>query len=285
MEAKLDGNRFASGQSARLSISGVEEREGVFRHEVKLATEDGALIRLPVSGYVDPPVYFDPPAVTIRGVLVGETASRKAPLHLAESVHASSLRVQVPPDAPLRVHIEALAGGGKELNVEFTGTAKPGWHYYEIVAEVDSRSTDSEGDPPEGDAAVAKLLIAIEVLPAVTIFPESVWLRDGEIGTEWTRSIRVESHGPHGLSIAGASWSDERFGQAIEAKVTQSSPTETLLRLSPKHEAVLRDLSGETAFLLLKGDNMNAVSIPVSIGGESSLDAARSTVDSHAPAE
>jgi hypothetical protein len=282
MEARLDSDRLAPGQSARLAISGVEEREGVFRHEVKLATEDGTLIRLPVSGYVDPPVYFNPPAVTIGGVLVGKTATIKIPVHVLESVDASSLRVQVPPNAPLRIEPPAGTAEPNLLELDFHGLQEPGWYSYEIQVGVPSQSTDGQADAPQPDVANAKLLLTVEVGPHLEVFPESVWLRDDELGTTWTRTIRVRSQREDGFSLGGVSWSDERFHQVIDVKVTPSSPTEIVLHLMPKDAAILPELSGETATLSLEGDRSDGVSIPVRIAGSTSFfEAARSAADLH----
>jgi hypothetical protein len=265
MEAALESDRLAPRASTTLAISGVEEREGVFRHEVKLATEGGVLIRLPVSGYVDPPVYFDPPAVTIRGVLVGETARLKVPVQVAESVVSRSLLVQLPPDAPLRVDARSSGTRANFLEIEFTGGKVAGWYTYEIQAGVPFQNANGQGDAPEADVTNAKLLMAVEVIPRLEVFPQAVWLRDDELATSWTRTIRVNSRGEEATTVGAATWSDDRFDRAIDAQVTQTTPRQADLQLSPKSGDLLPGLSGSSASLLLDCRG-SQVSIPVHIG-------------------
>jgi hypothetical protein len=245
-QAWVDRKRLAPGDSTQLRAKGTQNRSGGFRYAVTIETNgsEGSPLRIPVRGYLEPPVAFHPPNVYLREILARETADAEVKLVLPRQLNWASLIVTAPKDGSFTA--EVVPGDpDPAIRVHWAGTKQPGIHRGEILV----RGAETK------DAVAATLPCAVEVVPEITVFPPSLYIEE-PVGNPWTRRLSLESRRDL-VGTPSFRWSDEATGNAIQTELTKEGAR--LLRVSFRGKA----LANREGSALTISIGPQSVSVPI----------------------
>jgi hypothetical protein len=246
-----------------LSVRGTQQNTGVVSQQLVLRTNEKNRphAQLPVRGWLAPPVYFIEPVVVFKEPR--SRTSRDVRLIVPAGTNPTDLRATVSADSPLAVSIlPSEAQDAAVLRLELTpttiegGQQITGWEQWE-VSVIDSSNVDEAAIP-------AKMTVVMEARPIVSASPQSLWIRDRELGQSWNRSIHFD-FGPTLNDEVKYSWTDTAFADAIEVSVTHPRKNEVQLDLRPKEAGLNRDIAGRSASLKCEADGKTIV-IPIQLG-------------------
>lgn len=225
MSATIDQKELTPGQSANLRAKGVQDRLGGFTYFVQVRTNQKGMpvLRVPVRGYLEQPVGFDRPAMTVPHLGVGEASTIEVALDIATGFPIDSLRVQTPAGAPLTAEVRHSSEGQPVLAIHWRGTAPPGSYHFPIDILAGS----------ETDAIPSRLLFAADVVPDVEPIPASLLIRNEELQSGWSRKIRCKLWRPCKEPLL-ISWSDPAFTEAIHIEQENQSQDGFCIVLSCK---------------------------------------------------
>ena len=225
VSATVGKSELAPGELTVLCAKGKQMLPGSFTAYVEVHTNEAAnsVRRIPVRGYLEPPVGFSQPAALLEKVLVGQPIEREVGLDLPPSVDPEELRVQISDDGPLQARIERRASDRHVLSLRWLGESRPGWYRY----RVDVFTGTLEG------SAIAPFHVAVQVVPAVDIFPPSVAVAQHESESGWSRRVRCRFHRPFDGSWR-VDWSDTTLAEQIQATVDpRADGLELIFKSSP----------------------------------------------------
>jgi len=245
ISARLEPNVVAAGGSAVLTVAGKQKEPGQFEWSVSLLTneEDVEPIKVPIQGYLEPPVFFETPAVKLTNVLENQKAEAHARFISMDGVRIEDLVVKVPEGAPVTVHIQQGSGGQPYLWLRWNGSGEGGWHRYRIRVGVGDANNVGSG-----------LLFGVEVVPVVEVFPASVVIGESELGTAWSRRFVFKFNGQVDKNF-GYEWTDERFADGIEVLNCADEKGEPVVVLSPKCSEGLKGVLGLWSDLVFRFDS------------------------------
>ncbi|MFO0811504.1 MAG: DUF1573 domain-containing protein [Gemmataceae bacterium] len=197
--ASVDATTVPPGGATTLRLAGTADQLGGFLHSVELSTNqpNTKVVRVPVRGYVEQPVGFEKPALMLKNMLPGQSTEAFVNMDIPKAIAASNLRVSVPDSAPLEAAVREGPDGRISLSVRWKGFAKVGWHHYRL----------SVRDGLSDDAVPAPFHVAVEVVPALSVFPASAVVSDTEAATKWQRRFTVVARGKS--TIAPEIWWDD----------------------------------------------------------------------------
>jgi Peptidase C39 family len=182
MTVVVENNSLAPGRATALRAKGKQRVLGAFAYYAEIVTnqERYTTVRVPVRGYLELPVSFEPAAVRIDEVLPNERAVREILLDVSSDVDLNRLVVQTPEKQPLQAKIRPGRDGQPTLAFEWLGAPEPGWHHTKISVKT--------GTP---DALAAELPVAVQVVPDIQIDPPSLLIREKELETAWSRRVTI----------------------------------------------------------------------------------------------
>ncbi|HUT29463.1 MAG TPA: cysteine peptidase family C39 domain-containing protein [Sedimentisphaerales bacterium] len=93
ISARVEPNVVPGGGSAVLTVAGKEKEPGQFQWSVSLLTnqKDVKPIKVPVQGYLEPPLFFETPAVKLTNVLQNQEAEAHARFICMDGVRIDDL--------------------------------------------------------------------------------------------------------------------------------------------------------------------------------------------------
>ena len=230
--ASVDRKKLGPGESTPLRAKGTQNQSGGFTYAVMIETDAsvGSPLRIPVRGYLEQPVAFNPPTVFLREVLAAEKAEAEVQIELPRRMNWSSLRLAVPTDGSFTAEVVRREQGAA-LQVHWAGAMQPGIYRGEIeVSAMEAK-----------DAVVAKLPCTVEVVPAITAFPPSLCI-DEPVGSPWKRRVSIASRQDL-VGTPSYRWLDEAASKAIHTEVTKDNTRSLRVNLSGKVPASGKPMS------------------------------------------
>jgi hypothetical protein len=255
--ASISSMLLAPMETATLSVSGRQAAAGDFSYRVTLRTNapDAKTITVPLHGYIETPILIDPPAIAVRRIAANEKSHTLVSYELPEHVNPDSLSISVPAGAPLRAHAIRASHGRGLVEVDWMGSNQSGWHNYQLLF----RTKDLPG------AFFSTLQVAVEVLPTLEAFPQSIVLRPEEIGEHWSRNVTISTNvaTPADLSTR---WNDASFAELFTAAIRPTDAKGVFaLVLSPKAPGRERRLMGSQARLIIESKDQSQCQVQVSL--------------------
>ena len=243
MSGSLDRTTLPPGSSAILTVNGTEDQVGSFNRTITLITDSkhSPLLKIPVQGYLEPPVFLETPAVTLTDVLTGQTATAEIPLILSASLQPEDLTVQLPEGAPLSAQIHRTNDGRLRLLLSFDGASEPGWRRFTIgIGPKDS--------PPQGQTP---LHLAVHVLPLVEVFPPSLTIPESPSMRPWSRRLTFKFNAILAEEVQ-YEWSDKAFSDAIDIRLNTDNDNTLSAVLSEKPVGSFKTVLGLQADLIFR---------------------------------
>lgn len=243
IEATVAATTLHPGESTRLHVSGSQSQPGGFGCVVQVTTDhpSTAQVKIPVHGYLELPVYLDRPSLVLQKVLTGRRVEAEVGLDLADGFDPRRVRVEVPKGAPVAVEVRPDGEGDHRLLVKWLGAASPGWHRYRLAVR-----------PGEGEAfAATPLLLAVEVVPPVEMFPPSIVVGDAEIEETWSRKITFRFH-ERGDPRFTVTTPETQVLERLRLEMLESNAKSVTVALTPAREGRLRQVLGKKADLVFR---------------------------------
>lgn len=181
----LSAQVIPPASSVKLQIEGEENELGPFSYTIIVQAPDSQRTeqRIPIHGFLEPPLWLDEPAVSFDPVLVAERAQRTVPCFTLGNLNPTELGFEIPDGAPLT--LDAIdTSAGPALVVSWLGSEQLGWQRYEI--QVGRREI------PKGPTA--RLLVAAHVVPRAEVSPALATISPEELEQGWVREMRVTLH-------------------------------------------------------------------------------------------
>jgi hypothetical protein len=219
-QAWVDNKKLAPRESTRLRAKGTQNQPGGFRYAIIIGSNgnERSPLRIPVRGYLEQPVAFDPPSVFLREVLAGAKADTVVKMELPRRMDGANLKVAAPKDGSFTAEVVG-EDQGAALRVHWAGAKQPGIHRAEIVVSA------TEGK----DAVAAKLPCAVEVIPTITVFPPSLCIDDSG-GKSWTRRLSIDSRRDL-IGTPSLRWSAEGEAKAAQTEVGREGARSLWVRM------------------------------------------------------
>ncbi len=242
MTGSVDKGLLLPKESTPLRISGNQTFLGSFTYEVLLVTnqKDRPAVKVPVRGYLEPAIFFDPPAVKLEKIVEGQTAEVKVPLNLGAGLDIGSVQAKVPKGSALGLKVDREGDGRGSLLIEFKGLNKPGWYHYEIDV----------GSNAFRDAALRPLHLAVEVIPSLDVFPPAVLVCDKEMGGFWVRRLTVKFNDAFDSGFK-TGWCDPWFDKALAIVRKRTNDKVFNLVVFPVDPGLISELSGKRTDLII----------------------------------
>jgi len=261
----VDPNVLPPGRSGVLTVKGKKSKMGCFSRSVTLITnqKDTKPIKVPIQGYLEPPVFFETPAVKLSNVLQNQRAAAQAPFIPIGATKIDELAVRVPDGAPITAEIHRPAGGQPYVSLNWNGVSGPGWHHYKIhVGPADANKFESQ------------LLFAVEVVPAVEVYPASVIIGDSETAKLWSRHLTFKFNGQLDRNPEHH-WTNELFADAIDVQNSTSENGEPAVVLSPMSDDAMKSLLGRWSDLIFRFGSGVSSTARVYVGNKAFVNAQR----------
>ena len=234
--ATVERKRIPPGESTVLRARGRHSGIGDFNCAISVLTNqnDAVPLRIPIRGYVETPVCFEQPGITLRGVRPNEKRSLQVPFIWSPDIQLAKLMVKAPRGAPIEARIQRNDQGNAVLTVNWLETAETGMKNYQIdVGKFETK-----------DSVSTPLLVAVDVVPSLRVEPESLSIRATDLTKgRWSRRVVVQAD----TAFDGApsvTWSDTRLTRAIKLKHTQINALTSALEFELNESveaAVLKD--------------------------------------------
>ncbi len=229
------------GQSAVLMVQGTQEELGPFSRMLTLITDRKAtpIITVPVQGYLEPPLFLDPPVVEWLHVLANQTARAEVSLRETREADLGRLQLETPSNAPITGEFRRSPDGLVCLSILWQGSPEPGWHRYRLAVSL-------------GETCVkTPLYVAAHVVPPLEATPENLVLDEAELrGATWSRRVFLQVNTALSPEFHYR-WTDFRFGDGIAVTQPQLREGRWVVELSPKPTGTAQDLLGLTSELIL----------------------------------
>lgn len=130
MKVAVEHDALPAGQSTTLRVKGMANAPGGFTHAIVLVTNQSeqSIVKVPVRGYVEPPVFLEQPALQMENVVENQSAQGEVALGLAGDIGFDSVQVTIPKGAPLAAEVYESADGSLRLRLRWQGSARSGWY-------------------------------------------------------------------------------------------------------------------------------------------------------------
>jgi hypothetical protein len=255
VKARVDVSMLQPGETTPLRVNGMQEHVGTFTCNVEISTNETfrKTAQIPVRGYVEQAVWLEPPTIVLDRVLPKCEVAAKVGLGVADGFSPDKVRVRIPEGAPLEGKIGPGECGSPCLILTWRGAATPGWHRYTV--QLEPRQTEGYLATP--------LPVAVHVVPAVEVFPESVWLRDAEVATSWSRRLTARLARPEELRVVIA---DENITKALLLRMSSNGEGEHTITLDPRSSGALAPFKGRSVDLVLMAGNETIKKVPITLG-------------------
>lgn len=243
MAANVGKSELAPGESTELTAKGIEMLPGTFTSYVELTTNQpgSSIVKIPVRGYLEPPVAYEKAAVKFERVLLNQPVETEIGLDIAPTASFDRLVVRVLGDGPLSAQTRRVATGGSSLALNWRGANKPGWYRFRVEI--------SDGAPAA--ASIAAFYLAINVVLDVNIFPPSVRVSRAESKTSWFRQIECSFNRTFDGEWT-VSWSEPTLANRLRTTVT-ARPNGLAIKVEPRPDS-LRTVDGKHELRLMGPD-------------------------------
>src|SRR5262249_430940 len=226
LKVSLEKMRLDAGESTQLTAEGTENKVGRFNCKVLLKTSDAKVgtIAVPIHGYVEQPVGFDPPVVRMEHVPVDHSTGVTVLLDLSKGVDFRKLTLKLPSGVPLSGRLTQDQTGQPILRLTWDGDRTLGWRRYSVEVRA--------GNPAQ--FVSSPLPVAVEVVPLADVYPSSLKMSPSD-GPNWSRRVLVKlnQHDDHQPVL---SWSDPTVANTIEAKLERTSADQFFVVLRKKSQ-------------------------------------------------
>jgi hypothetical protein len=204
--ASVESEIIAPGENSTLRATGSAMQMGAFTEIIELTTNQPGqkVVRIPVRGYLEPPVAFERPAAELGDLLPGQPAEMSVPFVASSDLTAEQLQATAPASAPLVAEVRAQPDGNAALNIRFKGDQKVGSQRH--IISVTARRSE--------DAVPTLFQVTVVVRPEASVFPESALVRQEEWDSGWRRSFQVDLHSSLHCTLT-AEWSEHTLETVV----------------------------------------------------------------------
>lgn len=212
--AKVEKNHLLPNESTVLHLDGEVKLYGGFTYELAIETnqKNGPRVEVPVRGFVEQPVGFAKPAVTLLGVSVGKAFEAEVELDIPSNIDAERLKILTVGPEGLEVQIQIRKTKERFLTLRSSGVKQPGLQTWQINIYADN------------DEKIIRSVfyLTCDILPGIDLLPKSASLSDKEFNSEWNRIIHCSCPGLPGEKLK-VYWDDATFAGLTNISLNQQN--------------------------------------------------------------